>query len=267
VNDGSLQSSGTSEVSGLSGIVNSGTIEVQSGSLKLDTSVSGVGALKIDAGATLELSSAVAAGQTVTFTGTTGTLKLDQAENFNGVISGFSGTTQANSDHIDLADINFNTLTENIFNAATDTLTLSDGTNTAVIHFSGTVGTLNVVADGNTINGVSGTSGTLVYDPPSQAANATIAVTAPNQNLVGHAASDNFVFNFAAVGHTTVADFHPSSDTLQFDKSIFANAQAILNATRDDGHGNTVIAIDGHDSIALNSVVKSQLHTSDFHIV
>jgi len=74
-------------------------------------------------------------------------------------------------------------------------------------------------------------------------------------------------FNFAGVGHTMVTDFHPLADTIQFDHSIFANAQAALNATLDDGRGNTVIAIDDHDTVTLSGVVKAQLHAADFHVV
>ncbi|MGB9117947.1 MAG: hypothetical protein WCC91_22220, partial [Bradyrhizobium sp.] len=102
---------------------------------------------------------------------------------------------------------------------------------------------------------------------PGPAPSSTIVATAPNQTLSGFAASDNFAFNFAGVGHATVADFHPLSDTLQFGNSIFASAQAALNATQDDGHGNTVISVDSHDSITLGGVQKAQLHAADFHIV
>jgi hypothetical protein len=269
---------------------------VQSGSLKLDTGISGTGTLTIDAGATLEPISSVSSGQTVVFKSTTGMLKLDQAENFNGLVSGFSTTdgTLANSDQIDLADINHNSSSfSEQFNSTTDTLTVTDGTKTAVIHFTGNVGNLNFANDGNLVGGVSGTSGTIVYDPPSNsqsvgpvvmhdpgqgvtpvtmqdpgvAPSSTIVASAPNQTLSGFAASDNFVFNFAGVGHATVSDFHPLSDTLQFGNSIFANAQAALNATHDDGYGNAVIAIDGHDTITLGGVLKAQLHAADFHVV
>ena len=48
---------------------------------------------------------------------------------------------------------------------------------------------------------------------------------------------------------------------------MFANAQAALNATLDDGHGNTVISLDSHDTITLAGVVKAQLHAADFHVV
>ena len=54
---------------------------------------------------------------------------------------------------------------------------------------------------------------------------------------------------------------------LQFKSPIFANALAALNATHDDGLGNTVVAIDSHDTITLAGVLKAQLHASDFHIV
>jgi hypothetical protein len=64
-----------------------------------------------------------------------------------------------------------------------------------------------------------------------------------------------------------VTDFHPNSDTLQFKSPIFADALAALNAAQDDGHGNTVIAIDAQDSITLSGVLKAQLHAADFHVV
>jgi len=101
---------------------------------------------------------------------------------------------------------------------------------------------------------------------PGPSTNDTVVASAPNQTLTGLAASDTFVFNFAGVGNTTVTDFHPLTDILQFRSSLFATAQEILNATHDDGHGNTVIAVDGHDTVTLDGVVKAQLHTSDFHI-
>ena len=95
----------------------------------------------------------------------------------------------------------------------------------------------------------------------------TIVVSGPNQILTGNAASDTFAFNFTGVGQTTVTDFHPATDTLQFSDHLFANLQAALNATHDDGHGNTVIALDGHDTITLSGILKAQLHASDFHFV
>ncbi|HEY4985508.1 MAG TPA: hypothetical protein VII39_02715, partial [Bradyrhizobium sp.] len=76
-----------------------------------------------------------------------------------------------------------------------------------------------------------------------------------------------FVFNFVGVGQAKVADFHPATDALQFSSPIFATAQAALNATQDDGHGNTVVTLDAHDTITLAGVLKAQLNVGDFHVV
>jgi len=100
---------------------------------------------------------------------------------------------------------------------------------------------------------------------PGPTANQVIA-TAPNQTLTG-AGTSNFVFNFPTVGQDIVTNFHPSTDTLQFSSPIFATAQAALNATQDDGHGNTVITLDAHDAIVLSGVLKAQLQAADFHFV
>jgi hypothetical protein len=105
-----------------------------------------------------------------------------------------------------------------------------------------------------------------VIDPATVAA-VTMAGNTPNQTMTSIGSSDNFVFNFAAVGHDTVTDFRPAVDTLQFAGSIFADPQAALNATQDDGHGNTVIALDPNDTITLTGVLKTQLHVTDFHVV
>ncbi len=107
----------------------------------------------------------------------------------------------------------------------------------------------------------------VVAQNPGPAASSTIVASAPNQTLTGNAASDTFVFNFANVGQATVTDFHTETDTLQFNSQLFANIQAALNATHDDGHGNTVVALDAHDTITLSGVLKAQLHASDFHFV
>jgi hypothetical protein len=278
VNDGELQSTNASEISGLSNVNNSGTIEVQSGSLKLDSSILGTGTLKIDAGATLELGAGVASTETVVFGSTTGTLKLDQAENFSGVISGFSTTdgTQAHSDQIDLADINHNSPSfSELFNSTTDILTVTDGTNTAVIHFSGAIGTLNFVNDGSLVDGVAGTSGTIVYDPPStdqttneavvrdpaQVHNVVLAA-AQNQTIGGLAASDNFAFNFGHLGHADSTDFH---DAHPFGKTTFMNALAASSASPDEGYNHPTIAVNDHDPIG--GPLKAQMHAAEYHIV
>jgi hypothetical protein len=157
-----------------------------------------------------------------------------------------------------------------------------------------TSNSFKVADDGNLINGVIGTSGTIIFDPPGTASSAvgpvvahdpgpvvgpviahdpgpkatdTIVASTPNETLTGLGAKDTFVFNFANVGKATVTDFHPAADTLQFGNAIFANAQGALAATHDDGQGNTVVGLDAHDTITLAGVVKAQLHATDFHVV
>jgi hypothetical protein len=93
----------------------------------------------------------------------------------------------------------------------------------------------------------------------------SVLASAPNQTLTGTGSADNFVFNFSGFGQDTISNFHAESDTIQFDHTLFATAQAALDATHDDGHGNTVI-VEGHDTITLTGVLKSQLHVTDFHV-
>ncbi len=94
--------------------------------------------------------------QSVTFTGTTGTLKLDDSLAFTGQVSGLAG-----SDAIDLADISYGIQTQVTFlgNASGGTLTITDGTNTANIALNGNYlsSTWTLSSDGN--------GGTVVVDP------------------------------------------------------------------------------------------------------
>jgi hypothetical protein len=69
----------------------------------------------------------------------------------------------------------------------------------------------------------------------------------------------------ANIGIAAVTNLHVETDVIQLNSQLFANVQAALNATQDDGHGNTVITLDAHDSITLSGVVKAQLHANDFH--
>jgi hypothetical protein len=105
-------------------------------------------------GASVEIAGASA--QSVTFTGTTGTLKLDHSLAFTGQITGLAGT-----DGIDLADVSFGVQTQVTFlgNAAGGTLTITDGINTANIALQGDYlsSTWTLSSDGD--------GGTIVVDP------------------------------------------------------------------------------------------------------
>jgi hypothetical protein len=97
-------------------------------------------------------------------------------------------------------------------------------------------------------------------------AQSTITEGAMNQTFGWFEARDNFAFNFDRFGHHTTMDFHPHSDGLQFDESMFANAQAILNALHDEGHGEPVAAVDGHETTPVGAL-KAHLHAADFHFI
>jgi Ca2+-binding RTX toxin-like protein len=110
--------------------------------------------------------------------------------------------------------------------------------------------------------------GVLIVDPPAtMPAATTIVARGANQTLTGTGATDNFLFNFAAVGHATVTNFHADTDVLQLKAPMFANVQVLLDATQEDGYGNSVITLDAHGSIKLAGVAKAHLNQTDLHLV
>jgi hypothetical protein len=109
--------------------------------------------------------------------------------------------------------------------------------------------------------------GVLIVDPPASAPTVTtIVATGADQTLTGTGTADNFVFDFAAVGQATVTNFHPDTDVLQLKASMFANPQALLDATLEDVNGNSVITLDAHDTITLTGITKAQLNQTDLHL-
>jgi VCBS repeat-containing protein len=93
----------------------------------------------------------------------------------------------------------------------------------------------------------------------TQTALASPAATGPN-------GGDTFVFA-ANFGHETIANFHPDTDVIEIDHTVFADFQALLAAAHDDANGNAVIAANPNDSITVKNVTVAQLvqHQSDFH--
>ena len=115
------------------------------------------GVATIGGSATLEFAAADSAS--VTFAGSTGTLKLNRPSTFSGEIFNFSGDgTLSGSDHIDLKGVDYNTLQDSYANGV---LTVTDGSgDTAKLNFNGSYVLANFAfaSDGN--------GGTFVYDPP-----------------------------------------------------------------------------------------------------
>ena len=114
------------------------------------------GSATIGTGATLELAAADSAS--VTFSSSTGMLKLDSPSTFSGLIFNFAGNgSLSGSDQIDLKGINFNSVHDTYANGV---LTVTDGTHTAALDFNGsyTLANFKFASDGS--------GGTIVYDPP-----------------------------------------------------------------------------------------------------
>ena len=109
----------------------------------------------VAAGTTFELASAYSGA--VTFTGSSGTLKLDQSSTFSGTVTGLTG-----ADTIDFADLNFATAQQPTFlgTSSGGVLTVTDGTHTSSVHLVGdyTASTWTISNDGS--------GGIDVVDPP-----------------------------------------------------------------------------------------------------
>jgi hypothetical protein len=212
--------------------------------------------LQIASGASLEIVSPIATGQSVTFQGSTGSLTLDAPSSFDGVISGFTGDgTLVGSDQIDLKGVNYHSsLFTESYNSTADTLTVSDGTHDATLHFSGTYQATNFsfVSDRD--------GGTVVYDPP---------VSGSPEGRAGavRGSSDGFVFKFTNVDHHGFLDSYPDNDARQYIAPSIASAGTVASAAHDGSYGGATLPPDGHEAIALAGIIKAQLLASDFHFV
>jgi len=142
-----------------------GSIQITAGSLDIVGTINGAVNLIIGNGATLELNGPGSAGETVTFLGSQGTLKLDHSltSPFVGQISNLTGTALAH-DNIDLVDLAWSSAASAQYasaSATSGTLTVSDGNGHTevfnLVNYSG-AGIFFVQSDGQ--------GGTLVFDPP-----------------------------------------------------------------------------------------------------
>jgi hypothetical protein len=206
-----------------------------------------------------------------------GLLILIDPSHFSGDISGFAGSAGdlAHSDGIDVIGINFNSSQfSDSYDSSTGILTLSDGTNTETLDFTGFKGNVNNFHFADDANG----NGTLITDPPGLAnsaavslvsSEATNSVTTQTSNLnlsttnnettteLGPNASvtvgpdgDHFVFN-PGIGAETVTNFNWQQDTLELDH--FANAQTtgeLQSLITSDGNGSNSTGSQRHHRAA-----------------
>jgi serralysin len=139
---------------------------------------------------------------------------------------------------------------------------VTDGTNTTTLDFNGsyTLANFKFASDGS--------GGTIVYDPPASQNSTGQAIGSTSSNFFASAGQDTFVYapNF---GQVSIANFTPATDTIQFSKTFFANAGALMAATHEDSSGNAVITDAAHDTITIQHVTAAQLlaHLNDFHFV
>jgi autotransporter passenger strand-loop-strand repeat protein len=155
VASGSMISSGGHEVVSSAGLVIAAAV-FNGGSLVVSSGGSVSGGLTIHAGSAT-ISGTMAAGQTVSFAGTAGDLKLDNLAAFGAAISGFGGV----SEKIDLGGFAFATSETAKWSQSgtSGTLTVHDGAKSASLTLIGTyaTGDFQLSTDGH--------GGTLIKDP------------------------------------------------------------------------------------------------------
>ena len=223
-------------------------------------------AATIDSGMMLDIASASA--ESVSFTngtGTTGNLVLDDSKDFIGVITGFAGDgTLANSDSIDLKDVAFSNLTTETYTENSGgtggTLSLSDGTQSTNVNFSGNF----VLQNFNFSN--DGSGGTLLIDPPVTSAESRGAgtTTIDGKGILDFETptTTNVVFASGAAGTLKLGDsFHfngtitgfGASDTIDL-ANVGSAAASISYHANAAGTGGTLAVSNGAQVVELSLV-------------
>jgi Ca2+-binding RTX toxin-like protein len=246
-NSGTLEATGSGGLIIDSDVVNSGTIWANESNVAIHGDVSGHGSATISGNATLEFAGADSGS--VSFQSSTGTLQLDHSSSFTGTITGFGGDgTLAGSDHIDLQDINFNSLQPAQLSAS-GVLTISDGAHTAHLQFDGSYQLENFkfADDGSPQHG------TIVYDPPVVAAQPSPTVspsesTAAHSGAFGTPGSDTFAFNHD-FGRDIISQSGSGHESVHSDQSIAHEISDILTHAAQSSpepavadHGSTAAA-------------------------
>ena len=82
--------------------------------------------------------------------------------------------------------------------------------------------------------------------------------------IAATAASDTFAFQ-QGFATTTINNFDPSNDVIQFNPALFANYNAFINPTHTQQVGaNTVITYNANETITLTNVTASSLSQTNF---
>jgi VCBS repeat-containing protein len=210
--------------------------------------------MSIDSGSILDIGAPSTA--TVTFANnsdTSGLLVLNAPTNFTGLISGFTGNgTLAGSDQIDLKAINYNSSSfSESYNSTDDTLSVSDGTNSTVLHFIGNyqAENFNFVADGN--------GGTIVYDPP---------VTSSTASVAANGSHDGFIFK-PDLDQAMISKSSPAGgDGIETGHAIATRFQPPVSLASSVLERESFTA-DGQDLLHVNHPASPHLASHDFHLI
>lgn len=249
--------SGSNSVTGA--VSNTGTIEVQAGTLNLSGGLTGAGTLIIDDKATLELGGADA--QTVTFGGGTDTLKLDKtSHDFTGTIAGrsSSGGTFAITGNADITTSKGDALD---FTASDGT---SDSRGNIVLTPTGTLGGANngIVVTQNGIGDISLTTvgdvtgaagdGIVLHDGATGAGDITATIGGAASGAVGLDVLAN------GDGDVTIANHGHITGTSSFGISVIQDGAGATGSTHITNTGSVV----GADGIAAISIQENATGTA-----
>lgn len=259
-NSGHLYSvSGSNSVTAAVTNSDSGTIEVQAGTLNLSGGLTGAGTLIIDDNATLELGGADA--QTVTFGGGTDTLKLDKtSHDFTGTIAGqsSSGGTFAITGNADITTSKGDALDFTASDGTSDsrgnivltpTGTLNGANNGIVVTQNG-IGDISLATVGD-VTGTAG-DGIVLHDGATGAGDITATIGGAASGAVGLDVLAN------GDGDVTIANHGHITGTSSFGISVVQDGTGATGSTHITNTGSVV----GADGIAAISIQENATGTA-----
>lgn len=251
------------------------------------------GPLSVPDGGTASISAAAASA--VTFASANGLLELNQSQSFTGTVAGFAG-----QDQIDFADIGFGTSTTFGYSANSGNtlgvLTVSDGVDTADVTF---VGQYSAASFALTSDGNGGVMITVVPQPLTVAAGATVVVSSADSAPVTFAASTGTLqlddpsafsgqitgftgdgtlsgsdqIDLAGIDYNTVQDSFTDgvltvSDGINTTNLDFVGSYTLANfKLASDGNGGTIVYDPPVTSTANSgNIVGMQIGNGDTHI-
>jgi FecR protein len=216
-NAGVVEATGSSALiidTGDNAFVNTGIIEANSGTLLVDSAVTGGGTAVIHGG-TLEFSAS--STNNVLFSGTSsGMLVLDQSAEFTGHISGFSS-----NDQIDLSDLGFSL--KSSFTYSAGDLTITDGSKSVSLLLEGNYSSSSFALS------TDGHGGTLISDPASTPT-VSATVTPEDSSSTAQSSSDQILpANFQLAANTPLSENNSGNNSVSVgghgnDAFVFSSA-------------------------------------------